>query len=170
MKRSANSAFLFVAQKLCAVQPTQVRRTFVSELNVDIEDTLSTLGFSPYKYPTNLALEIIPFAVLLASHSLSILFSQGKALGRSSSVRKVLEFWSPITLEAIVVTKCWRNYPTLCSRNINIVTNLWRNYSRNHYILLHYYGMLLFIHTLVMIVMMNVIAIMNVMCYNMDME
>ena len=77
MKRSANRGNLFAAQILCAVQPTQVRRTFVSELNADIEDNPSTLGFSPYKYPTNLALEIIPFAVLLASHSLSISFSQG---------------------------------------------------------------------------------------------
>ena len=68
---------MFAAQILFAAQPTQVRRTFVSELNADIEDNPSTLGFSPYKYPTNLALEVIPFAVLLASHSLSISFYQG---------------------------------------------------------------------------------------------
>jgi hypothetical protein len=49
VKRSANLAFLFAAQKMFAAQPTQVRRTFGSELNADIEDNLSTLGFSPYK-------------------------------------------------------------------------------------------------------------------------
>ena len=90
MDCSANSAFLFAAQNLCAAQPTQVRRTFASELNADIEDNLSTLGFSPYKYPTNLALECIPFAVyqhLTHSQSHSL---KARSLGRSSSSREGL--------------------------------------------------------------------------------
>ena len=84
MECSANSAFLFAAQNLCAAQPTQVRRTFAPELNADIEDNLSLPGISPYKYPTNFTYQGISFAVYLHLISLSSLILSKLGFGGSS--------------------------------------------------------------------------------------